>query len=120
MQLVGLPPGSLVHKACGKYVNWYRQLHHELTYLTKDQLPLKKQLAYKKYVTTAISEYQQELIALSAYLKRHKSSLKSSDMLSKDSCYFPLIHSKFETKLSLSAEILAWCNSTYQRNPLHP
>ena len=58
-QLVGLPPGTLVHKACGKYINWYHQLHHELTYLTKDQLALKEQFAYKKYITTSISDSQQ-------------------------------------------------------------
>ena len=41
-------------------------------------------------------------------------------MLSNNSCYFPFLHTKFETNLSLSDEIYTWCNTTYEHNPLHP
>jgi len=110
------PSENLICCHSKKHTKWYKSNGHTRSYIPKTNLPLAKHLAEKKYISCLIEDTQNRLMALEPYIKLHKVSDKSTQLL-QITGYAELLSAP---EYTFSEELQNWMNTPYIPNPNHP
>lgn len=112
------PKGTLTYRKNGKYVKWFSCVNKTYRYLDKGKLSYKEKLAYKKYLTNLLEDYQQEQFAIFNYINHFKLyPPKAPIMLEKASIYHKFLSPYFHP---ISEELSRWQQESYPRNEKYP
>lgn len=113
-----LPKGKLVCCSDSKHTKYYQSDGHQKVYISKSEKMLAEQLAIKKYLTLLKQELLNQLNAVNAYLKHHKSQeLKSLQFLAKIPEFSDKIKSFCNPQMK---EIQEWIKESYDTNRNNP
>lgn len=117
-ELKKYPEGKLVYSSSGKYVKYYISDGHDKEYIPANQREIAEEMAMKRYITTLIDEYSNEIISLNFYINHHqKHTMSADDWLSDLSKYQDLISSQFKPS---SKKLKEWVEAKYETNSEYP
>ena len=120
-QIAKLPDASFFCIKDDKRVKWFMTDKNGTHYIPKSNRKLAEELAYKRYLSSKLKEFQSEQNALQTYLKKHSLSYGSADqMLSPENIYSELLSSHFAPRFSNTENSSRWESIPYETNPSHP
>ena len=116
-----LPDASFFCIKDDKRVKWFMTDRSGTHYIPKSNRDLAEKLAYKRYLSSKLKEFQSEQNAFHAYLKKHSSSYGLADqMFAPENIYSELLSSHFASRFSNAEVFSHWENIPCEANPSHP
>lgn len=116
-QLDQLPNGMLYITRNHTRYKWYIKDGKQLTYLPKDQKPLAKDLAMRKYISISLEELIHEKQAIQFCLKHHAKYSGNAEKLLLNPAYHSLLSSYFQIPVP---ELQHWRDENYEHNCNYP
>ncbi len=111
-----LPAGNLSCARNGKWVKWYQIIDGERIYIPKTDQLRGAQLAYKKYLQAENADFNRQLQAIDAYLKRYEPHRNVEKLLGNEA-YQPLL----QVFLTPTTDAFRkWAEEPYEQNPYNP
>lgn len=117
-KLPELPDGQLNCAGTVENPKAYQYVNAAKHYIPKDNTPLIKNLAIKKYFTAQLSDFRRKLKGIRYYLKTNDPALdKAPKLLQKESRYCEFIAPLFRPK---AQDLAAWAEEAYPKYTKYP
>lgn len=113
-----LPEGHLIHSHDGNRYKFYQKINDKRIYLPKKNRALIKELALKRFLTAQLEDLSQEIHALDAYLRRHRTEPSNvSQLLARFPFYHELLDDYYQP---IHQELASWSKEAFPHNPRFP
>lgn len=112
-QLLNFPPGHLQYQRNGKYIKWFQSEKGKQTLIPKKNILLTQQLAFKKYLSSRLSDLEHEEKSLQSYLNFYTNFTSNTEQFIAHPLYSTLLP---PTLLPQSNELSVWINEPYIHN----
>lgn len=116
-KLKKFPKGNLICAKNGTRYKWYVSDGKQCTYLSKKETSVATQLALKKILTLQLEDAINEKTSIHAYLKTRTPENPTELFFHNNPEFQKILSTMYRP---VSAELTAWANESFEKNPIHP